>query len=636
MVVMQGNELARRMIPSAVKSAQIINFSMRDLRGRIWVGTNGGGLWRIDDGRMINVSARYHIPDTKFFCAAVGRDSSTYFGTAQHVYHFKGGSMTLIPEISGFIKALNAEKADTLLVGTSKGAFMYTANRFFPYPSNLPQMVNISVASIAVAGKRVFLGTAGNGLFVDPNGNGTRLSNVSVSKGLSSNNIYSMVMDRSGHLWLATGYYINRLSFRSDSIVNQVKLYGKSEGINSAEGNQNSAFLDQDGSIWIGTSKGAYHIYPQHDKSVSEPIPVFLTNVLLFSQPVQTKAYYDSMTGYYPVPAGLKLPYDQNHITFEFHGLSFSAPEAVRYQYYVEAMESGFSAPSAASSVVYSAMPPGKYVFRVRALSEDNAAPGNVASFPFEITAPYYATPFFRLVVVVFLILTGVFIQWWRNRVRVQKQLMIEKLRKNEQYIVRKKTAEDFHDEMGNKLTRISILTDIASSKLQHDKEALKLISQIRDNAMTLYNGTRDIIWSLYPESDQLIEILLRMREFGIDLFGETEIEFVFSYPEEMSRSVKLPMGYSRNIMMICKETLNNILKHADCTEVTMEVSLNLDCYLHIGISDNGKGFKMNNIRHGHGIDNMHIRAKRIHAVLSIEGRENQGTKMTLDLKIPL
>ena len=87
-----------------------------------------------------------------------------------------------------------------------------------------------------------------------------------------------------------------------------------------------------------------------------------------------------------------------------------------------------------------------------------------------------------------------------------------------EQMKVRQKTSEDFHDEMGNKLTRISVLSDILETQmLGEQQEQKKLIAQIKENVAALYAGTKDILWSLQPESDNLYEILNRIKDFGID-----------------------------------------------------------------------------------------------------------------------
>src|SRR5262249_26027634 len=159
-----------------------------------------------------------------------------------------------------------------------------------------------------------------------------------------------------------------------------------------------------------------------------------------------------------------------------------------------------------------------------------------------------------------------------------------------------------FHDELGNKLTRISVLTDILQSKSGHTDEEKNIIRQIKENVSGLYSGTKDILWSLNPQSDDLYEIARRLCDFGIELFHETAVNFNFSASHEIFKNVKLPGDYSRNIMMIFKEAMNNVLKHAHAKNVSFHINMTGENILHILLDDDGDGFDMDKIKKGHGI----------------------------------
>lgn len=258
------------------------------------------------------------------------------------------------------------------------------------------------------------------------------------------------------------------------------------------------------------------------------------------------------------------------------------------------------------------------------------------ASFSFQIVTPFHKTNWFRLSVLFCCILIGTAFQYIVQKRKQNRWLLLERLRKEEQGKVRQRTAEDFHDEVGNRLTRINVLTNVLRNKLKNEhQDTQKILDKIEENTKQLYGGTRDILWSLNPNNDSLYEILLRISDFGSELFADTDIHFHFVGLSETWNSYKLPMDWSRNLIMIFKEALNNTLKYASATEVSLEVTLRQDEVLQIVLTDNGKGFDRQKSSKGHGIQNMQTRAERLSGKLYIDSRIDKGTILNLTFKIP-
>src|SRR6185437_6047620 len=139
------------------------------------------------------------------------------------------------------------------------------------------------------------------------------------------------------------------------------------------------------------------------------------------------------------------------------------------------------------------------------------------------------------------------------------------KLKRDEQIKIREQTAEDFHDDIGNKLTRIAILADVLKNKTHSENnDQKKLIDQIKENASALYTDTKDILWALDPQSENLFEILSFIKNLAIDIFSNTDIILEFNQFEFKEGRFELQLDFSRNISMICREVLHNSLKHAD------------------------------------------------------------------------
>src|SRR5690606_21217211 len=157
------------------------------------------------------------------------------------------------------------------------------------------------------------------------------------------------------------------------------------------------------------------------------------------------------------------------------------------------------------------------------------------------------------------------------------------------------------------------ILSSVLRKKIEQiNPEQTKLIEQIQDNTLQLYNGTRDILWSLDPKHDNLLELSQRFQFIGEEFFKESGINFSVKGITPSLATIKIGMDQGRNFTMIFKEAMNNIVKYAAATEVTVTVKQQTDHDFELVIQDNGKGFDLKNYKAGNGIFNMKQRAERI------------------------
>jgi signal transduction histidine kinase len=256
--------------------------------------------------------------------------------------------------------------------------------------------------------------------------------------------------------------------------------------------------------------------------------------------------------------------------------------------------------------------------------------------YPFEIITPFEKTRWFKLCILGLCILGGIVFQYIINTRKQRRLNLLAKLRGEEQGKIRMRTAEDFHDEVGNKLTRINVLVNVLRNKLgKLPPDTERLLGQIEENTGQLYSGTRDILWSLQPANDNLYEILHRIRDFGIELFQDTDIDFEFAGTDDKWRKYSLPLDVSRNLIMIFKEALNNCLKYAKASHVKLDVHFKGRDVLQMVLTDNGIGFDVRTIKRGNGINNMNVRASRFNARLYIDSRMGKGSIINLTFKIP-
>ncbi len=212
------------------------------------------------------------------------------------------------------------------------------------------------------------------------------------------------------------------------------------------------------------------------------------------------------------------------------------------------------------------------------------------------------------------------------------KAAELAEIKNQEQQKVRQQTSEDFHDDLGNKLARISALSDLLERRtLQSDDGLRDIIKKIKSNAAELYEGTRHIIWSISPESDDFYEIVLFIKTYGESLFEDTPTNFKVTGLTNNLRAVQLPYQYSRHLTMIYKEALNNVYKHAEATDVVLRVSVLKSGSIRITLSDDGRGFVEEARKYSNGIRNMQMRAKRIGAAIQIQSQAGAGTDIIVE-----
>jgi ligand-binding sensor domain-containing protein/signal transduction histidine kinase len=599
--------------------------------GKIWIGTHQG-LWRYD-----NIFREYSFPEHHFpsnFVTALYSDTARRlwigFINGAVVYAndtFKRVQMKGAPVIS-FITIGN----DSVLIATENGIKLYNAGNVTDFRTNTATD-SAFAQCFTLLGEELWIGTSDNGV-ICYNLKTQKSFVINKSNGLQSDFIYNIIADNEGNIWAGTGYGIHKIS-RKGNGAPLITFYGRTQGITGMESNQNAVFKMRDGGIWFGTTNGAIHYQP-HSKIVSsQPVSIILENVTVFGEDITDTHYFDSTDNWHHVPYNLHLPYQKNNITFTFQAVTLSGQQQLLYRYRIDGLDAPWSNWSPTNAVTYSALPPGKYVFHVQCNTTTSGQKIQELTYPFEIITPLQQTPGFRFAILGACILLGIIIQYIANNRKQRRLRVLEKMRSEEQGKIRMRTAEDFHDEVGNKLTRINVLTNVLKNKLtSRTPDIDKILGQIEDNTAQLYSGTRDILWSLQPSNDNLYEILHRIRDFGGELFDGTDIDFLFIGTDEKWKNYRLPLDVSRNLIMIFKEALNNCLKYSKATTIKVEAHLKRKDVLQLRLIDNGVGFDIHNIKKGHGINNMNIRAARIHGRLYIDSRENKGTIISLTFKI--
>jgi signal transduction histidine kinase len=194
----------------------------------------------------------------------------------------------------------------------------------------------------------------------------------------------------------------------------------------------------------------------------------------------------------------------------------------------------------------------------------------------------------------------------------------------------RKRVSSELHDDLGSGLSTIRLLSEL-SLKSNVNSSELKRISDISSD---LVESMRQIIWSMNPESSSLSDFLHYVKIYSDEYFEPYHIGVNFNIQENIPTCNLTPI-VRKNLFLIIKETLHNIVKHASATQVTIEYQ-STDHHHLISIYDNGKGFDMkgNNNQQGNGIKNILKRAGYIDAEVSITSSSIDGTRINIQFKL--
>lgn len=193
----------------------------------------------------------------------------------------------------------------------------------------------------------------------------------------------------------------------------------------------------------------------------------------------------------------------------------------------------------------------------------------------------------------------------------------------------RNRISADMHDDLGAGMTTIRLYSEIAKSKL--DANQIPEIDKISSSADELLNKMNAIIWSMSSSNDSLGNMIAYIRSYALEYFENTGIKCKIIIPEKLP-NIEVIGEIRRNVFLVIKESLNNILKHADATEVNI-VLTRVEDGLTLYIQDNGKGIDLEKIRQfGNGLKNMKKRMQDVNIEFNIENKN--GTLVTLHRKI--
>ncbi len=372
-------------------------------------------------------------------------------------------------------------------------------------------------------------------------------------------------------------------------------------------------YNDPMGNVWFGGSEGLYRYDSNINYDYTLQLNTLISDVYINADSLLYRGLLRSTDDI----TQRILPYTENDLRFIFSIPAYGDAQGNRYQTKLEPIDEDWSRWTDEWFKDYTNLREGRYRFMVRGRD----VYGNVseaATFEFRVLPPWYRTWWAYGMSGLFIVLILLSI----HKYRVNRLLEVER--------TRTRIARDLHDDIGSSLSSIALMIDMVSNKVAGSGVERKELDTIGETAREMVDSLRDVVWVINPDHDKFSTLIDRMKSTAGNML--CDIDYSFN-ADVISKHETVSMDFKRSVLMIYKEALNNIIKHARATKVNIVIT-ETDGLFQMRIEDNGIGFEKSKNSDGNGLQNMQFRTQQIHGNLLIQSAPGKGTSIELKAEL--
>ena len=596
--------------------------------GDFWVGTPDG-LSRISRGAVTSFTSADGLPDDFIRSLLADADGSLWIGTRRGLTHWTGGPHATHIQTytqgsglgSDLVGAMARDAGGDLWVATFAGLSRLRGGTIENFTTANGLSSNVITALLPRGNGTLLIGTQDHGW---NQWDGKRFTPVTHNgPDLSQTTIRAILEDDGKHLWFATGNGIARCESDLGGGCLQWIEFGAADGLRSREmaiNSHPSAWRSRDGHLWFATPRGLVEVDPAHFPINKIPPPVALERFAVddVDQPLHAA---DSL---------LRVPAGHVHFQFDYSGLSFTAPQKVRYRYMLAGFDHGWTEAGTRRTAYYTNIPPGSYAFRVQAANNDGLWNTEGAALQFELRPHFYQTAWFF--VSLFAAVVAMVVLLLRRRLRVAEREFSAVLDE------RNRIAREIHDTLAQGYVGISVQLEVLAELLRMNKvtAAERQLEKTGGYVREGLADARQSIWALRSQDTGETALPVRLRRMvehdaGNGLESEPRCNIYGAYRP-------LLPGTERELLRIAQEAIHNVKKHAGAKHLSVELEYGQD-QIALEIRDDGRGFAADSqpdSTPGHyGLTGMRERAAAIGGTLELTSEPGQGTVVRLRAPAP-
>jgi signal transduction histidine kinase/ligand-binding sensor domain-containing protein len=431
--------------------------------------------------------------------------------------------------------------------------------------------------------------------------------------GLPNDVIYGILADERGNLWLSSNQGLTLFSPRRGVLKN----YDVTDGLQSNEFNTNVSYKHTDGTLFFGGTNGITYFRPER----------FSTNT--FVPPVHITAVTVLDSAYNPAQPLISLGPTQNFITIEFAALNFSNSRKNQYRYQLEGIDPGWVQAGHNRTANYTKLPPGAYVFRVKGSNDDGIWNERGASMRILIRPPYWATWWFRLLLIS-LLLAGLY-GVYRYRIAQLQSRQAHELAVSirTQEFERQRFAKELHDGVGANLAVLTMyLSALGSPNTPIPELKRRSLAVLKSSIADI----RSIIHDMHPRSLSEQGLVETITDTVALLNESNQVVVVF---EALNVPNPLPEPVEINLFRVVQELLQNAIKHAHASQVWLTLQHESNT-LHLTYRDNGSGFAPTPADRplGNGLVNINQRIALLKGSCVFDSATGQGVTVTIAVPV--
>ena len=279
----------------------------------------------------------------------------------------------------------------------------------------------------------------------------------------------------------------------------------------------------------------------------------------------------------------------------------------------------------------YGQLPTGQYTFHVRGLDVMGRLTGVEASVGVFVPQPFWKTSWFwgAVVIAITAMMLGIsrYFVWHRMRsemARLKQQRALEQ--------ERLRIAHDIHDDLGARVTQISLLSAMSQENTSFPEKARADFDKVSKMSRELVSALYETVWAVNPENDNLEALGNYVCQMVKPLCEQTTLRCRF-HVQDLPHEVQVSSQTRHNISLAVKEAVHNIIKHAKASEVTIRMAF-ADGFLDVSVQDDGAGFQPAENIPGNGLSNMKQRLHNIGGACFVESKPGHGTTVRMRLRI--
>ncbi len=411
---------------------------------------------------------------------------------------------------------------------------------------------------------------------------------ITTGNGLLSNNTYGILEDELHRLWISSNGGLACYSKDNQHIRN----YTFRNGLQSNEFNSGASYKSRKGVLFFGGVKGMNWFTAATVGSDTTYPFTEITSIVTDETEVLPDNNHYTIPGY------------KNSFTITAAVLDYTHPDANLVRYKMEGWDNDWIiAPT--GTIRYTNMRPGAYTFRLVGIA-GNALESAEKDIFITINAPVWDRRWFHFLVMALLVLIPATLLYQRRISRSKREMEKQRLLAME----RTRISQDLHDEIGGAITRIGLVSSLIPQKNKMHQDIDKEVDMIATTARQVAASMGEIVWALHTDYNTLESLLAYIREQATGLIGPSGIRLEVHFPDVVP-DMQLSGEARRNLLLVTKEALNNAVKHARPTHITLNCAISKTT-ITFTVQDDGMGFDPATPATGNGIRNMRKRMQSV------------------------